>query len=141
MPVKVTAITKKTGAPCMGFTLEVKVVPKKDLRIHVIVDKTCVNNEARWALLFTLEKKVDNTWTEIVFVNYKPKLDDVKANQGIEKMLADEKISKKQITIAKEDVMPVAAELEGSAGPTPDQAKRLEAASRKLAVAEIGGGQ
>lgn len=139
MPIKATAITARTPAPCMGFTLEVKVVPKKDLRIHVIVDKTCVNNQARWSLLFTLEKKMDGAWVEIVFVSYKPKLNDVPANKGIEKMLIDEKISKKQVTIAKDEVIPVTAELEGTTGPNPDQAKRLEAVSRKLAVAEIGG--
>lgn len=139
MPIKATAITDATPAPCMGFTLEVKVVPKKDLKLHVVVDKTCVNNQARWALLFTLEKKIDKEWVEIVFVSYKPKLDDTKANQGVEKMLIDEKISKKQLAIAKEEVIPVTAELEGTAGPTPAQAKRIEAASRKLAVAEVGG--
>ena len=139
MPIKATAITSNSPAPCMGFTLEVKVVPKKDLKLHVVVDKTCVNNQARWALLFTLEKKIDGEWVEIVYVSYKPKLEDAAANQGLEKMLIDEKITKKQVSIAKDDVIPVAAELEGATGPTPDQAKRLEAASRKLAVAEIGG--
>jgi hypothetical protein len=139
MPIKAAAITEATPAPCLGFTLEVKVVPKKDLRLHLVVDKTCVNNQARWALLFTLEKKIDGEFVEIVFVSYKPKLDDAKANQGIEKMLIDEKITQKQLAIAKDDLMPVTAELEGAAGPTPVQAKKLEAASRKLAVAEIGG--
>ena len=139
MPIKATAITDATPAPCMGFTLEVKVVPKKDLKLHVVVDKTCVNNQARWALLFTLEKKIDGEWTEIVFVSYKPKLDDAKANQGIEKMLVDETISKKQLAIARDEVIPATAELEGATGPTPTQAQKLEKASRKLAVAEIGG--
>jgi hypothetical protein len=139
MPIKATAITKSKPAPCMGFTLEVKVVPNKNLKLHVVVDKTCVSNEARWALLFTLEKRIDGEWVEIVFVSYKPKLDDIKANQGIEKMLIDEKLSKKQLAIAKEEIIPVTAELEGTAGPTPAQAKKIEAASRKLAVAEIGG--
>jgi len=139
MPIKATAITNSTPAPCMGFTLEVKVVPKKDLRLHVVVDKTCVNNQARWALLFTLEKKIDGEWTEIVFVNYKPKLDDLKANQGVEKMLIDETISKRQLAIAKDEVIPATAVLEGTSGPTPAQAKKIEAASRRLAVAEIGG--
>lgn len=137
MPIKVTAITEKTPAPCRGFTLEVKVVPKKDLRLHVVIDKTCVNSQARWALLFTLDKRMDGQWVEIVFVSYKPKLDDVKANQGLEKMLADKKISKKQIAVARDEIMPVTAELEGAVAPTPEQAKRLEAASRKLAIAEV----
>jgi hypothetical protein len=139
MPIKASAISKTKPAPCMGFTLEVKVVPKKDLKLHVVVDKTCVNNQARWALLFTLEKKIDGEFVEIVFVSYKPKLDDVIASQGIEKMLVDEKISQKQLAIAKDQLIPATAELEGAAGPTPAQAKKLEAASRKLAVAEIGG--
>jgi hypothetical protein len=139
MPIKATAITKATPAPCMGFTLEVKVVPNKNLKLHVVVDKTCVSNEPRWALLFTLEKRMDGEWVEIVFVSYKPKLDDTKANQGIEKMLIDEKLSKKQLAIAKEEIIPATADLEGTAGPTPAQGKKIEAASRKLAVAEIGG--
>ena len=139
MPIKARAITAAAPAPCMGFTLEVKVVPKKDLKLHVVVDKTCVNNQARWGLLFTLEKKIDGEFVEIVFVSYKPKLDDVKANKGLEKMLIDEKISKKQLAIAKDEIIPASAVLEGQAGPTPAQAKKIEAASRRLAVAEIGG--
>ena len=87
MPVKARAITAKTPAPCMGFTLEVKVVPKKDLRIHVIVDKTCVNDQARWSLLFTLEKKIDGAWVEIVFVSYKPRLNFQKSNCCLAKRL------------------------------------------------------
>jgi hypothetical protein len=139
MPVKATAITNATPAPCKGFTLEVKVVPKKDLRLHVIVDKTCVNNEPRWGLVFELDKKEDGKWEQIVFVSYKPKLDDTQAQKGIEKMLVDEKISQKQLAIAKDEVIPATAALEGTAGPTPAQAKRIETASRKLVIAEIGG--
>jgi hypothetical protein len=139
MPVRALAVTANTPPPCRGFTLEVKIVPKKDLRLHVIVDKTCINNEARWALLFELEKKIDGTWTQIVFVDYKPKLDDGQAAKGIEKMLVDKKITKKQQALVKDELIPPTAELEGASGPTPAQAKRIEAASRKVAVAEIGG--
>ncbi len=139
MPIKARAITKAAPAPCQGFTLEIKVVPKKDLRLHVIIDKTCVNNSARWGLVFELDKKIDGEWTQIVFVSYKPKLDDAQAQGGIQKMLADKKMTKKQQELAKNEVIPVAAELEGTTGPTPQQAKRLEAGSRKVVVAEIGG--
>lgn len=139
MPIKATAVTSGAAAPCKGFTLEVKVVPKKDLRLHVIIDKTCVNNQARWGLIFELDKKIDGEWTQIVFVSYKPKLDDAPAQAGIQKMLADKKITKQQQSIIKDDVIPVTAELEGTSGPTPDQAKRLEASSRKMTVVEIGG--
>ena len=139
MPVKAVAITESTPAPCQGFTLEIKVVPKKDLRLHVIVDKTCVNNQARWGLVFELDRKIDGEWTQIVFVSYKPKLDDIKAQQGIEKMLADKRMTKKQQELARDEVIPAAAALEGTSGPTPEQAKKIEAASRKVVVAEIGG--
>lgn len=139
MPIEAIALKESTPAPCKGFTLEVKVVPKQDLRLHVVVDKTCVNNEARWALIFELDRKIDGEWVQVVFVSYKPKLDDVPAQKGIEKMLEDKKISKKQQAIARDEVIAPTAELEGTAGPTPDQAKRIEAASRKLVVAEIGG--
>lgn len=138
MPVKAIAITDKTPTPCKGFTLEVKVVPKNDLRIHVIIDKTCVNNEAVWGLIFELERKEGTDWVQIVFVSYKPKVDDQQAQAGIQKMLADKKISKDQQTIAKNDLIPATAELEGSAGPTPQQSKKIEDASRKLVVANIG---
>ena len=139
MPVKAVAITESTPAPCQGFTLEIKVVPKKDLRLHVIVDKTCVNNQARWGLVFELDRKIDGEWTQIVFVSYKPKLEDTKAQQGIEKMLAEKKITKKQQEIVRDQVIPATAALEGTSGPTPEQAKAIEAASRKVVVAEIGG--
>ncbi len=139
MPIKAVAVSDSNPAPCHGFTLEIKVVPKKDLRLHVIIDKTCVNNEARWGLIFELDRKIDGEWVQIVFVSYKPKLDDKPAQDGIQKMLADKKMTKKQQELAKSEVIPVAAELEGTAGPTPDQAKRLEAGSRKVVVAEIGG--
>jgi hypothetical protein len=139
MPIKATAITEKSPAPCRGFTLEVKVVPKKDLKLHVIVDKTCVNNEARWGLIFELEKRIEGEWTQIVFVSYKPKLDDISAQRGIQKMLADKKLSKEQQAIARDEVIPPTLELEGTAGPTPQQAKRIESASRKMVVAVIGG--
>lgn len=139
MPIKAVAITKSSPAPCHGFTLEIKVLPKKDLRLHVIIDKTCVNNQARWGLVFELERKIDGVWTQIVFVSYKPKLEDTQAQKGIQKMLADKKMTQKQQTIAKEEIIPVTAELEGTSGPTPSQARRIEAASRKMVVAEIGG--
>ena len=139
MPVKAQAITKKTPKPCQGFTLEIKVVPKKDLRLHVVIDKTCVNDQARWGLVFELDRKIDGEWTQIVFVSYKPKLDDVKAQEGIQKMLADKTVTKKQQAIVKDEVIPATAVLEGGSGPTPAQAKAIEAASRKVVVAEIGG--
>ena len=139
MPVKAIAITESTPAPCVGFTLEIKVVPKRDLRLHVIIDKTCVKNDARWGLIFELDRKIDGDWTQVVFVSYKPKLDDAKANQGIQKMLADKKMSKKQQQIAKDELIPATAALEDGNGPTPGQAKAIELAARKVVVAEIGG--
>jgi hypothetical protein len=137
MPITAVAITGTTPSPCKGFTLEVKVVPKKDLRLHVIIDKSCVHSEARWALIFELERKVDAQWTQIVFVSYKPKLDDAPAQQGIQKMLVDEKLSRRQLAILKDEVIPVTALLESAAGPTATQSRQIEAASRKLVVAEI----
>jgi hypothetical protein len=139
MPVTTIALTDSTPKPCKGFTLEVKVVPKDNLRLHVIIDKTCVNNEAVWGLIFELEKKANGTWTQIVFVSFKPKVDDPKAQAGIEKMFESEKLTKNQIAVAKTDIIPATAQLEGSSGATPAQAKQIEAAARKMAVVEIGG--
>jgi hypothetical protein len=139
MPVRALAITPTTPPPCKGFTLEVKVVPKDNLRLHVIIDKTCVNNQAVWGLIFELEKKVSGTWNQIVFVSFKPKVDDAKAQAGIEKMFEDEKLTKKQITLAKTDVIPVTAAIEGVTKPTAAQLQKIEAAGRKVAVAEVGG--
>lgn len=139
MPIEAVPITESTPAPCQGFTLEVKVVPKQDLRLHVIIDKTCVNNQAVWGLIFELDRKIDGEWTQIVFVSYKPKPEDVPAQQGIQKMLADRTITRNQQQIIKSDVIPPAAELEGTSGPTPDQAQRIEAGARKVVTAEIGG--
>ena len=139
MPVKAIAITESTPAPCVGFTLEIRVVPKKDLRLHVVIDKTCVNNEARWGLIFELDRKIDSQWTQVVFVSYKPKLNDVKASEGIQKMLANKKMTKKQQQIVKDELIPATAVLQGGTGPTPGQAKVIEAVARKVVVAEIGG--
>lgn len=139
MPIKAIPVTDSTPEICKGFTLEIKVVPKKDLRLHVIIDKTCVNNQAVWGLIFELDRKIDGEWTQIVFVNYKPKPEDLQAQQGIQKMLADKKITKKQQDLIKEAVIPPTAELENTSGPTKDQAQRIEAGARKVVVAEIGG--
>lgn len=139
MPVKAVAITTSTPKPCTGYTLEVKVVPKRDLRLHVIVDKTCVKNKPRWGLIFELEKKVGNDWVQIVFVSYQPKLDDTKAQDGIIKMLADQKITKEQQTVAKNEIIPATAALEGVANPTPAQQQAVEDSSRKMTVLHIGG--
>ncbi len=134
MPVKALAITDTTPAPCKGFTLEVKVVPKKDFKLHVIIDKTCVNNEARWGLIFELDKKD----VQIVFVSYQPKLDDTKAQEGIQKMLADKKISKEQQAIVKNEIIPATAAIEGVENPTPAQKAAIETSSRKMTVVHIG---
>jgi len=139
MPIKAVPVTEATPTMCKGFTLEIKVVPKKDLRLHVIIDKTCVNNQAVWGLIFELDRNIDGEWTQVVFVNYKPKIDDLQAQQGIQKMLADKKVTKNQQQIVKDDLIPSTAALEGTDGPTKDQAKQLEASARKVVVAEIGG--
>lgn len=139
MPIKAVPVTDSTPAICKGFTLEIKVVPKKDLRLHVIIDKTCVNNVAVWGLIFELDRKIDGEWTQVVFVNYKPKIEDLQAQQGIQKMLADKKVTKDQQQIIKDELIPATSELEGTEGPSKDQAKRIEAGARKVVVANIGG--
>jgi hypothetical protein len=138
MPVETLTVKAGETAPCRGFTLEVKVfVPKSGFRIHVIVDKTCAaNNEALWALKFELEKKIGNEFVQIVFVDYKPKPTDKAPQAGIQKMVHD-KLSKEQVKIVKDELFPVAAQLEGASGATPAQAKALEAAGRKIAVAHV----
>jgi hypothetical protein len=134
MPVKAISISPEAEAPCRGFTLEVKVfIPKKGFRFHVIVDKTCVNNEPRWGVMFELEKLIDNKFAQVVFVEYKPKLDDTEAVKGIEKML-ETKVTQEQLKIAKAELAPVAMELEGADTITPDQKKRLETAARKFVI-------
>ena len=139
MPIKAVPVTDSTPELCKGFTLEIKVVPKKDLRLHVIIDKTCVNNQAVWGLIFELDRKIDGEWTQVVFVSYKPKIEDLQAQQGIQKMLADKKVTKNQQQLIKDEVIPPTAELEGTDGPTKNQANRIEAGARKVVVAEIGG--
>ena len=139
MPIKAVPVNESTPQPCKGFTLEIKVVPKQDLRLHVIIDKTCVNNQAVWGLIFELDRKIDGNWTQVVFVNYKPKPEDVQAQQGIQKMLSDKKITKQQQQLIKDEVIPATAQLDGTSGATPAQAKQLETSARKVVVAEIGG--
>jgi hypothetical protein len=139
MPITAVPVTESTPELCKGFTLEIKVVPKKDLRLHVIIDKTCVNNQAAWGLIFELDRKIGGEWTQVVFVSYKPKLEDLQAQQGIQKMLADKKVTKNQQEIIKDELIPSTAELEGTSGPTKTQAKRIEGGARKVVVAEIRG--
>lgn len=135
--MSVKALSRAAGAeaPCRGFTLQVRVfIPKQGFRFRVIVDKTCVNNQPRWGLTFVLEKKIGNEFVEIVFVEYKPKPDDVEAARGIEHML-DTKVTQEQIKIAKEEIVPVAMELEDASGMTADQKKRIESGARRFSVA------
>ena len=139
MPIKAVPVTDSTPALCKGFTLEIKVVPKKDLRLHVIIDKTCVNNQAVWGLLFELDRKIDGEWTQVVFVKYQPKIDDLKAQQGIQDMLAQKKVNKDAQQVIKDELIPATAQLEGTDGPTPAQAKQIEAGARKVVVANISG--
>ncbi len=134
MPVKALSLSAGAEAPCRGFTLQVRVfIPKQGFRFRVIVDKTCVSNQPRWGLTFVLEKKIDNDFVEIVFVDYQPKLDDAAAAQGIEKML-ETKVTQEQIKIAKADIVPVALALEGASGMTPEQKKQIETGARRFSV-------
>ena len=136
MPIKAVAITSAEEAPCRGFTLEVKVfVPKRGFRFHVVVDKTCVNNQPRWGLIFELDKKIENEFVQIVYVDYRPKIDDSETAKGIEKML-ETRVTTEQVKIAKAELVPVAMELEGADTITPDQKKRLETASKKFVIGE-----
>lgn len=135
MPVKALSRAAGADAPCRGFTLQVRVfVPKQGFRFRVIVDKTCVNNTPRWGLTFVLEKKEGSDFVEIVFVDYQPKPDDLEAAQGIEKML-ETKVTQDQIKIAKEEIVPVAMELEGADTMTLAQKKRIETGARRFSVA------
>src|SRR5262249_12474630 len=134
MPVKALAVAPGTEPPCKGFTLEVKVfVPQKGFKFHITVDKTCVNNEGRFGLIFELEKKIGDEFVQIVFVSFQPKPDDEDAAKGIEKMAFD-KPTKTQLQVAKDEVFPAAADLEGVSNPTAAQKKRLDDAARKMAV-------
>jgi len=139
MPINAVAVTDSTPEPCKGFTLEIKVVPKKDLRLHVIIDKTCVNNQAVWGLIFELDRKIDGEWTQVVFVSYKPKIEDLQAQQGIQNMLAQKKVNKDAQQVIKDELIPATAQLEGTDGATPAQSKQIEASARKVVVANIGG--
>jgi hypothetical protein len=135
MPVKAQSRSATAEALCRGFTLQVRVfIPKQGFRFRVLVDKTCVKNQPLWGLTFVLEKKIDNEFVEIVFVEYKPKPEDTEAAQGIEKTL-ETKVTQEQIKIAKQEIVPVAMELEGASGMTPDQKKRVETGARRFSVA------
>jgi hypothetical protein len=134
MPIKARSVSPAEEAPCRGFTIEVKVfIPKQGFRFHVFVDKTCVNNEPRWGLIFELDKKIDNEFVQIVYVEYKPKLDDGESVKGIEKML-ETGVTPAQVKIAKAELVPVVMELEGEETITPDQKKCMEAGSKKFAI-------
>jgi len=134
MPIK--AVATDGAKTCQPFILEVKVFsPQAGFRFHVIVEKSCTNqNDPLFALVFDLDKKIDDEFVQIVHVSFRP--EQPKEAQGIEKMV-NEKITKKQMQIAKEELFPVAAELEGSSGPTPAQKKKLRAAASKVATAEV----
>jgi len=86
-------------------------------------------------LIFELDKKIDKEFVQIVYVEYKPKLDDAETAKAIEKMLQT-KVTPEQVKIAKVELVPVAMELEGADTITPDQKKRLETASKKFVVGE-----
>jgi hypothetical protein len=98
-----------------------------------------VNNQAVWGLLFELDRKIDGEWTQVVFVKYQPKIDDLKAQQGIQDMLAQKKVNKDAQQVIKDELIPATAQLEGTNGPTPAQAKQIEAGARKVVVANVGG--
>lgn len=135
MPVKAQSLSTEAEALCRGFTLQVRVfIPKQGFRFRVLVDKTCVKNQPLWGLTFVLEKKIGNEFVEIVFVEYKPKPEDAEAAKGIEKTL-DTKVTQEQLKIAKQEIVPVAMELEGASGMTPDQKKRIETGARRFSVA------
>ena len=134
MPVKAASVASPEDVPCRGFTLEVKVfIPKQGFRFHVLVDKSCVNNKPIWGLIFELDKKIENEFVQIVYVEYKPKPDEPETAKAIENMLQT-KVTPDQVKIAKDELVPVAMELEGADTITPDQKKRLEAASKKFVI-------
>lgn len=136
MPVKAASVSSPAEVPCRGFTLEVKVfIPKQGFRFHVLVDKTCVNNQPRWGLIFELDKKIDQEFVQIVYVEYKPKVDDAETASAIEKMLQT-KVTPEQVKIAKAEIVPIAMELEGADTITTDQKRRLETASKRFVVGE-----
>src|SRR5262245_19858993 len=126
MPVKAQSLSATAEALCRGFTLQVRVfVPKQGFHFRVLVDKTCVKNQPLWGLTFVLEKKMDNEFVEIVFVEYKPKPEDTEAAQGIERT-SGTKVTEEQMKSARQEIVTLAMELERASGMTRVRRMRIE---------------
>lgn len=134
MPLKATTVNPVKK--CNPFILEVKVFsPKSGYRIHIVIEKDCTPQlEAKWALVFDLDKKIDGEFVQIVHVSFRPK--DAQQEEGIKKMTA-EGMTKKQAKLTKEKMFQPMADMEGQPGPTPEQKKKMTEAAAEIATAEL----
>ena len=133
---KISVVPVEAAAKvCRPLLVEFRLnAPEAGYRINVVVEKACSpKNDPIWKLVFDLYKKIDKKFVEIVHVSFTAGSPQEQA--GVEKIATDG-VSKKAAKVLKDEVFPVAKQLEGRA-PTEDEKVALKTGMSKAAVTSV----
>ncbi len=135
MPATATSTTSTTittgGKKCKPFLLRVMVFsPESGYKFTIEIQKACSSqNEPIWKLLFDLYKRINNTFEEVVSVEF------VAGDPNdIEKIAAvtDEGMKRPQVRSFREDVFPLVKPFADSGTkPTAQDKKKIDEAMKK----------
>ncbi|HYE74948.1 MAG TPA: hypothetical protein VEF04_16525 [Blastocatellia bacterium] len=130
-----TVISGEAAQICRPFTVEFRLTaPEAGYKIMVMVEKSCSQNaEPIWKLVFDLFRKIDNEFVEIVHVSFKAEAPVEK--QGVEKIAADG-VHPKSARVLKQEVFPVAKQLENRP-PTAEEKAALKSGMSKAAATAV----
>ncbi len=132
---KISVVPVNAAKVCRPLLVEFRMnAPESGYRINVVVEKACSPaNDPIWKLVFDLFKKIDKDFVEIVHVSFTAGAPQEQA--GVEKIATDG-VSKKTAKVLKDEVFPVAKQLEGRA-PTEAEKVTLKAGMGKAAVTAV----
>lgn len=126
MPSKTTVALG--GNQCKPFQLQVKVFsPESGYRFSIEIQKQCDSkNQPIWALIFTLDKKIGATFTNLISVNFTAGNTTDAAKIAT---IAETGMTLAQFRAAKEKLYPLAKSVgESGKPPTPAQQDDLHKA-------------
>lgn len=122
------------GRKCKPFLLRVMVFsPESGYKFNLEVQLACTaENEEVWKLLFTLNKKIDDEFVEIVSVEF------VAGDPNeIEKVavISDEGLTRPQVRAFRDSVYPKVKPLEDGHQPTQEEEEHINTALKKAIFA------
>mgnify|MGYP007071051512 CR=1 FL=1 len=132
---KVSVVPVDAAKVCRPLLVEFRMnAPESGYRINVVVEKACSSsNDPIWKLVFDLYKKIDKEFVEIVHVSFTA--GSAQEQAGVAK-IANEGVSKPAAKVLKQEVFPIAKQLEGRA-PTDEEKVALKTGMSKAAVTSV----